>query len=108
MNDGWHRALASATLAEGRAQHAEIAGLDILFVRIAGAVHALSNLCTHADACLHEGRIRGHRILCPLHGASFDARTGAVLGKPASVPLRRYDAKEQDGEVWVLLAPAAS
>jgi nitrite reductase/ring-hydroxylating ferredoxin subunit len=108
MDDGWHRALDSATLAEGRAHHATIAGVDILFVRIGGAVHALSNLCTHADACLHEGRVRGHRILCPLHGASFDARTGAVLGKPATVPLRRYDAKEQDGAVWVLLAPAAA
>lgn len=106
MNDGWHRALASATLGESRAQRAEIDGVDILFVRIAGAPYALSNLCTHADACLHEGRIRGHRILCPLHGASFDARTGAVLGKPATVPLQTYCVKEAAGEICVLLKPA--
>jgi nitrite reductase/ring-hydroxylating ferredoxin subunit len=105
MEDGWHRALDSATLAEGRAQHAKIAGVDILFVRIAGAVHAVNNLCTHADACLHEGRLRGDRIICPLHGASFDVRTGAVLGKPATVPLECYGVKESDGEVRVLLAP---
>jgi nitrite reductase/ring-hydroxylating ferredoxin subunit len=83
--------------------HFPIEAVDVLLVRVAGAVHAINNLCTHADACLHEGRIRGHRIICPLHGASFDVRTGAVLAKPAIVPLTRYEVREIDGSVQVLL-----
>jgi len=51
---------------------------------------ALQNQCTHAHAKLHEGRLRGVRLICPLHGASFDCRTGAVLGPPAVVQLKTY------------------
>jgi nitrite reductase/ring-hydroxylating ferredoxin subunit len=101
--DDWHLALAAPILVEGQPLHAEIRGVDVLFLRIAGAVHAVSNLCTHADACLHEGRLRGHRIICPLHGASFDVRTGAVLAKPASVGLQRYEVREEDGHIHVRL-----
>jgi len=107
MNEGWHHVFASATLLEGKTQHVVIEGFDILFLRVAGAVHAVSNACTHADACLHEGRLRGHRIICPLHGASFDARTGAVLGKPASVALPCYEVRETDGEFFVRLGHPA-
>jgi nitrite reductase/ring-hydroxylating ferredoxin subunit len=66
-----------------------------------GAVHAVQNICTHAYAKLDEGRLRGHRLICPLHGASFDVRTGAVLGAPATLPLRSYPARVVDGQVEV-------
>jgi nitrite reductase/ring-hydroxylating ferredoxin subunit len=103
MNEGWQRAMASSVLPEGGARHVEIGGADILIARVSGAVHAVSNLCTHADACLHEGRLRGSRIICPLHGASFDVRTGAVLAKPAIVALRRYEVREENGDIQILL-----
>jgi 3-phenylpropionate/trans-cinnamate dioxygenase ferredoxin subunit len=101
--DDWRSVCTSAALLEGKPLHFPIEAVDVLLVRVAGAVHAINNLCTHADACLHEGRIRGHRIICPLHGASFDVRTGAVLAKPAIVPLTRYEVREIDGSVQVLL-----
>jgi len=101
--DDWRSVCTSATLLEGKPLHFPIGAVDVLVVRVAGAVHAINNLCTHADACLHEGRIRGHRIICPLHGASFDVRTGAVLAKPAIVPLTRYEVREIDRSVQVLL-----
>ena len=99
MQEGWHLAMASAALAEGLPQRVLIGSADILLIRSSG-VHAVGNQCTHADACLHEGRVRGHRIICPLHGASFDVRTGAVLGKPATQPLPRYEVREADGGIW--------
>ncbi len=49
-----------------------------------GTVHAVHNICSHAYAKMDEGRLRGNRVICPLHGASFDVRTGAVLGAPAT------------------------
>ncbi len=108
MHDGWRNVCTSETLIEGKALHFQIDAIDLLLVRVAGAIHAVNNLCTHAHACLHEGRLRGSRIICPLHGASFDVRTGAVLGKPATVPLERYDVREANGEVRVLLPPTAA
>jgi nitrite reductase/ring-hydroxylating ferredoxin subunit len=45
--------------------------------------------------------LRGHRLICPLHGASFDVRNGAVLGAPASAPLPRYPVRIVDGQIEV-------
>ena len=50
-------------------------------------VFALDNICSHAYARMSEGRLRGTRLICPLHGASFDVRDGRVLGPPATQPL---------------------
>jgi nitrite reductase/ring-hydroxylating ferredoxin subunit len=108
MEQGWRSICASAALVEGKPLHFQIEAIDVLLVRVAGAVHAVDNRCTHADACLHEGRIRGHRIICPLHGASFDVRTGAVLAKPALVPLQRYEVREHDGAIHLLLPGTGS
>jgi len=36
-----------------------------------------------------------------LHGASFDVRTGAVLGAPASAPLKSYPVRVVDGHIEV-------
>ena len=71
-----------------------------------GGVHAVQNICTHAYAHMDEGRLRGHRLICPLHGASFDVRTGAVLGAPATQPLRTYPVRVTDGTIEVQVVPA--
>ena len=40
-------------------------------------------LDTHADTPLSEGRLRSYNLTCPLHGTSFDVRTGEHSGPPA-------------------------
>ena len=44
------------------------------------------------------------RLVCPLHGASFDIRDGRVLGPPALVPLATHPVRVTDGMVEVALA----
>jgi 3-phenylpropionate/trans-cinnamate dioxygenase ferredoxin subunit len=66
-----------------------------------GSVHAVHSICSHAYARLDEGRLRGTRVICPLHGASFDVRTGAVLGAPATMPLASYPVRVVDGRIEV-------
>ena len=63
---------------------------EILLCHTQEGVYAVDNLCTHAAARLCEGRLKGHRILCPLHGAAFDVRDGSALTAPAVRALRRY------------------
>lgn len=95
-------ALALTDLAPGTMRCVTVADVPVLVVHAKdGAVHALHNVCTHAYAELHEGRLRGHRVICPLHGASFDVRSGAVLGAPATEPLARYATRVVDGQVEV-------
>jgi 3-phenylpropionate/trans-cinnamate dioxygenase ferredoxin subunit len=77
-------------------------GVAVLLVHAKdGGVHALHDECTHAYAQMHEGRLRGHRLICPLHGASFDVRTGAVLGAPATVALKTFATRVVDGVIEV-------
>jgi nitrite reductase/ring-hydroxylating ferredoxin subunit len=70
-----------------------IEGNEVLLCHTSEGLFAVDNMCTHAAARLCEGRLRGHRILCPMHGAAFDVRSGEALSRPASVALRSYPIK---------------
>ena len=76
-----------------------IEGNEILLCHTSEGLFAVDNMCTHAAARLCEGRLRGQRILCPMHGAAFDVRSGEALSRPASVPLRSYPIKLVGDEI---------
>jgi nitrite reductase/ring-hydroxylating ferredoxin subunit len=99
----FHRVMPESDLPEGRLHGVVIAGRDLLFVRTKDGVHALDNLCNHGTARLSEGRLRGVRVICPLHGASFDCRNGALLGAPASAPQCAHPTRSVDGWIEVAL-----
>ncbi len=101
------RILSLAALEEGRMHRCEIGGREIVICRSRAGVHALDNICTHAYARMHEGRLRGTRLICPLHGAAFDVRDGRVLGAPAMVPLTCHEVRVVDGEIEVAVDSAA-
>ncbi len=52
--------------------------------------YAVDNICTHAYAKLSEGRLRKAKLVCPLHGGTFDCRTGEAVGAPAVRPVGVY------------------
>lgn len=76
-----------AELPMGTLRAATLGGREIVLCRTKDGVFALDNICTHAYARLSEGRLRGVRLICPLHGAAFDVRDGRALGAPANRPL---------------------
>ncbi len=81
-------------------------GTEVLLCRHADTVYALDNQCTHAAARLCEGRLRGGRVFCPLHGAAFDIRTGEALSRPASVSLPRYDVDLREDGIYLRMGVA--
>lgn len=81
-----------------------IGGREIVICRTSVGVFALDNVCTHAYARLSEGWLRRERLVCPLHGASFDVRDGRVLGPPAETPLTAHAVRLEAGIVEVALA----
>ncbi|HJS90611.1 MAG TPA: non-heme iron oxygenase ferredoxin subunit [Steroidobacteraceae bacterium] len=103
----FHPALAFAELPQGRMRCVTVAGREVLLCHTREGVFALDNVCTHALARMDEGRLRGVRLICPLHGASFDVRDGRVLGPPASRPLPRYPVRVVEGIVEVALEATA-
>ena len=104
--DEFVRVTSVAELPEGRMQACQVAGREIVVCHTKGGVFAVDNVCTHAFARMSEGRLRGVRLICPLHGASFDVRNGGVLGAPATRPLAAHSVRIVDGAVEVALAPA--
>lgn len=86
----------------------QLGGRDIVVCRTREGLFALDDICTHAHARMSEGRLRAQRLICPLHGASFDVRDGRVLGAPAHQGLQTYPVRIRDGHIEVAIdKPAA-
>lgn len=81
----------------------EVQGLQVLVCHLEEGFFAIDNTCSHADAKLSEGRLRGHRIMCPLHGAAFDVRDGTVMRPPATRPIRSHSVRVSGEDVLVAL-----
>ena len=79
-------------------------GTSVVVARVKGDVYAVENRCSHAFQTFDGGRLRGIRLMCPLHGACFDMRDGRVLGAPASMPIRAFPVRIDDGRVLVDVA----
>ena len=78
----------------------------IVVCRVGGALHAIEDRCSHANTTLHDGRLRGAVLTCPLHGAQFDVRDGRHLGPPAYMGLPCHRVEETSGGAVVHLATA--
>jgi nitrite reductase/ring-hydroxylating ferredoxin subunit len=70
-----------------------------------GEFHATSDTCTHEKWSLGEDSdLEGTEVLCPLHMARFDVRTGKALCLPATEPLATYAVEvDDDGNVYVIV-----
>ena len=97
-----------AEIPQGNMQTRILEGREIVICHTREGVFALDNICTHAHARMCEGRLRATRLVCPLHGASFDIRDGRVLGPPAVVPLPTHQVRVVDGTIEVALNPIPS
>jgi nitrite reductase/ring-hydroxylating ferredoxin subunit len=75
---------------------------DIAVHRVDGEFFATGDSCTHERWSLGEdGELEGYEIVCCLHLAAFDVRTGQPTRFPATLPLKTYPVKVTDGEVWI-------
>ena len=102
MSEVKFRALLPVTaLKEGAMRACTVDGREILVCRTRDGLFAVDNVCTHAEARMSEGRLKGVRVICPLHGASFDVRDGRVLAGPATEPLPTYETRVVDGTIEV-------
>lgn len=101
-------ALRLAELPLGSMRACMVGGRELLICHSRDGVFALDNICTHAHARLSEGRLRATRLVCPLHGATFDIRDGRVLGPPAEVPLPTHEVRIVDGAIEIAVGPTAA
>jgi NAD(P)H-dependent nitrite reductase small subunit len=79
----------------------EIGGIPIGLFRLEDGCYALNDICTHAHAHLTDGFVDDDCVMCPLHSARFDIRTGKSLDTIAPEDVATYEVKVEDGEVYV-------
>ena len=76
-------------------------GRSLALSNVDGSLYAIDNRCTHDNGPLGEGRLARGRIVCPRHGAAFDAKTGTVLSLPAVRSVRAYPVIVEGDDVYV-------
>ena len=87
---GFVEAAKAGELVPGRMKRLDIGGRRILLANVGGHYYAVDDTCTHEDASLSTGFLKGELVKCPLHGSRFNVRTGAVLEEPAEAALQTY------------------
>ena len=97
------RVCSLADLADGAARHFDVEGVPVAVVRIGDEVHAIHDVCSHADVALSDGVVwcETRQIECIRHGSAFNLVTGVPDTLPATQPVAVYAARVIDGEVEV-------
>jgi len=74
-----------------------------LFRNETGEYFATADRCSHEEWSLGEDSdLEGNEVVCPLHMARFDIRTGQPLCLPAIEALRTFAVEIEDGNVYVV------
>lgn len=95
------RVAASSDVPVGEVRVVQCGARSLAVSNVDGTLYAIDNLCTHDGGPLGEGRLRNGRVICPRHGAAFDARTGRVLSLPAVKSVAAYDVTVEGDAVYI-------
>jgi Na(+)-translocating NADH:ubiquinone oxidoreductase F subunit len=70
--------------------------------------YATDGICTHGNAHLADGFVRGRLIECAKHNGRFDITDGAPARLPACMALRTYQVKTHEERVYINLSGATA
>jgi len=85
----------------GKMRCVGIEGRRILLANVDGYFYATDDTCTHEDASLSTGFLKGGWVKCPLHGSRFNVCTGEVVDEPADANLRTYAVRVDGNDIWL-------
>jgi 3-phenylpropionate/trans-cinnamate dioxygenase ferredoxin subunit len=90
-------------LMPGKMKRVDLDGRRILLANVEGSYYAADDTCTHEDASLSTGFLKGEIVKCPLHGSRFNLCTGEVLDDPAEQNLRTYPVRLDGDDILISL-----
>lgn len=89
---------------QGEARQVVVDGRPVALVNLGGGrFRAVDDVCSHAQAYLHEGEVDVdlETIECPKHGSTFDLDTGRPRTLPATMPVRTYAVKVEGDDILI-------
>jgi len=97
-------------LADSTPRRVVVDGRAVALVRIGDQVHAIDDICSHAEVSLSEGDVDLDEcaLECWKHGSLFDLRTGEALTLPAVRPVAVHLVTVEGDEVLVELSEGGS
>jgi nitrite reductase (NADH) small subunit len=82
----------------------EVNGRPIALFLRDGRVHAVSNLCPHQHVpAIAEGEFDGSVVTCPMHGWTFDVRSGRAVDGGGCLEV--FKTRIEGSEVFVMVPP---
>ena len=88
----------------GELRYVELDGDPVCLINADGEFFAIGDTCTHEGASLSDGVLLGDILECPLHGGSYEIRTGAPAGRPVTEAALTYRVRIVDGDVQLARA----
>jgi nitrite reductase/ring-hydroxylating ferredoxin subunit len=101
LRAGSYRIGPAAKYPAGSLTRVDTTGGPVLIAHTAAGLRALHPLCPHTGGPLQLGALDGACVVCPWHGARFDACNGHAVAGPTRVPLPVYVVRIEAGEVIV-------
>jgi Na+-transporting NADH:ubiquinone oxidoreductase subunit F len=71
-----------------------------------GQLYSTDGICTHGNAHLADGFVKGRLIECAKHNGRFDITDGSPQRLPVCVALKTYKVSEHDGKIFLDLTSA--
>ncbi len=89
----------------GEARQVRVEGRVLVVIRIEHDIYVLDDRCSHEDFSLAEGEVNvaTKEIECERHGSMFRLSDGVPTSFPATRPVARYDVRQSEGRVEVMM-----
>ncbi len=101
MHDAYIKVAHTDEIQPGKMKCVEVAGCLVLVANVNGKYYAVADTCTHEDASLSTGSLKGELVTCPLHGSRFNVVTGEALEEPAEENLRTYALRVDSDDILI-------
>ena len=103
MTSSYIKAANLQTLKPGNMLKVRLDNKNILLANIDGKIYAIDDQCSHEDASLYNGALKGDCVECPLHGSHFNFKSGEPMQLPATEAIRTYAVKIENNEILIAL-----
>ena len=104
--DGFQKAAMLDEVTIARPKRVSVNDREIVLFKSLNEIYAVENLCPHQQfALFHQSVPEGTTLTCPMHGWSFDLRTGKAIAGSGRVKV--FEVKIEAGDILVRIPESA-